>query len=176
VSCLPACLLIYIQALLENGKPPGSRAEECLPGCPTPDHVLSGPYFPTTLRFDLLVGIAGGVPDKKDICLGNVIVSKGDSRSGEVVAHDRRKEIPRGFESQSFLNRIPELLRNTLSKLESLLIDQDSKITEYLLQATARNPCFSAFEQPILLVDNLYNNNYIYINLNDKTCTEYNKS
>src|SRR5277367_2004594 len=79
------------------------------------------------LRFGLLVGIAGGVPDEKDIRLGDVVVSKGDGRSGGVVAHDRGKETPRGFESRPFLNGVPELLRNAFSELESRLIDQDSK-------------------------------------------------
>src|SRR5271168_4459951 len=64
------------------------------------------------LRFGLLVGIAGGLPGEKDIRLGDVVVSKGDGRSGGVVAHDRGKETTRGFESQPFLDGVPELLRN----------------------------------------------------------------
>jgi nucleoside phosphorylase len=43
------------------------------------------------LRFGLLVGIARGVPEEKDIRLGDVVISQGDGRSGGVVAHDRRK-------------------------------------------------------------------------------------
>jgi hypothetical protein len=43
------------------------------------------------LRFGLLVGIAGGVPDEKDIRLSDVVISKGDGRCGGVVAHDRGK-------------------------------------------------------------------------------------
>jgi hypothetical protein len=35
--------------LLENWTLSGSRAEEYLLGCPTPDHVLGGPYLLTTL-------------------------------------------------------------------------------------------------------------------------------
>ena len=128
------------------------------------------------LRFGLLVGIAGGIPDEKDIRLGDVVVSKGDGRSGGVVAHDHGKETPRGFESRPFLERVPELLRNAFSELESLLMDQDSKITEYLSQATTRNPRFLAFERPISLVDNLFDNDYIHVNPSDKTCVECDKS
>jgi hypothetical protein len=52
------------------------------------------------LRFGLLVGIAGGIPDKKDIRLGDVVVSQGDGRSGGVVAHDRGKRTVTGFDSR----------------------------------------------------------------------------
>ena len=128
------------------------------------------------LRFGLLVGIAGGVPDRKDIRLGDVVVSKGDGKSGGVVVHDRGKETPRGFESQSFLNGVPELLRNAFSKLEAQLIHQDSKIIEYLSQATARNPRFSDFARPVSLVDNLYERDHIHVNPNDKTCADCDKS
>jgi nucleoside phosphorylase len=128
------------------------------------------------LKFALLVGIAGGVPDEKDIRLGDIVVSKGDGKSGGVVAHDHGKETPRGFESRPFLDGVPELLRNAFSELESLLIDQDSKITEYLLQATARNPRFLAFERLASLIDNLFKSEYIHVNPNDKICAECDKS
>jgi nucleoside phosphorylase len=130
----------------------------------------------TKLRFGLLVGIAGGVPDDKDIRLGDIVLSKGDDRSGGVVAHDRGKETSKGFESRHFLSGVPELLRNAFTKLESLLMDQDSNITEYLSQATARNPRFFAFERPASLVDNLYEYDYVHLNPSDKTCLECDKS
>jgi nucleoside phosphorylase len=128
------------------------------------------------LRFSLLVGIAGGVPDEKDIRLGDVVVSKGDGRSGGVVAHDHGKDTTSGFESRPFLNGVPELLRNAFSELESLLMDQDSKITEYLSQATARNSRFLAFERPASLIDDLFEKDYIHVNSSDKTCVECDKS
>src|SRR5208282_78620 len=124
------------------------------------------------LRFGLLVGIAGGVPDERDVRLGDVVVSKGDGRSGGVVAHDHGKDTPRGFESQPFLDGVPELLRNAFVELESRLMDQGSKIAEYLSEATARNPLFSAFGRPSLLIDNLFKSEYIHVNQNDKRCAE----
>jgi nucleoside phosphorylase len=128
------------------------------------------------LRFGLLVGIAGGVPDEKDIRLGDIVVSKGDGRSGGVVAHDRGKETSRGFESRPFLDGVPELLRNAFTKFESLLLHQNSKITEYLSQATTRNSFFSAFDRPASLVDNLFENDYMHLNPSDKTCVECDKT
>lgn len=127
------------------------------------------------LRFGLLVGIAGGVPDQRDIRLGDVVVSKGDGRSGGVIVYDRGKETPMGFETRPFLNGVPEVLRNAFSELESRLMDQDSKIAVYLSEATARNDRFLAFERPISLVDNLFNSKYIHVNSKDTTCSECNK-
>jgi hypothetical protein len=60
------------------------------------------------------------------------VISKGDGRSVGVVAHDRGKETPGGFESRPFLDGVPELLRNAFSDLESLLMDQDCKITRII--------------------------------------------
>jgi nucleoside phosphorylase len=123
-------------------------------------------------RFGLLVGIAGGVPEAKDIRLGDVVVSKGDGRSGGVVAHDRGKVTLVGFESRPFLNGVPEVLRNAFSELESLLMDQDSKITTYLSGATARNARFSAFQRPTSLTDDLFHSDYPHVNWKDKTCAD----
>ena len=123
-----------------------------------------------SIRFCLLVGIAGGVPDEKDVRLGDVVVSKGDGRSGGVVAHTCGKETCRGFESHPFLDGVPELLRNAINELESQLMDRDSKISDYILQATTRNPRFEDFRRPKSVVDNLFKNDYDHVNPNDKTC------
>jgi len=123
-----------------------------------------------SIRFCLLVGIAGGVPDEKDIRLGDVVVSRGDGRSGGVVAHTCGKETCRGFESRPFLDGVPELLRNAINELETQLMDRDSKISDYILQATTRNPRFEDFGRPKSLVDNLFKNDYNHVNPRDKTC------
>ena len=62
----------------------------------------------------------------------------------------------RGFESYSFLDGVPELLRNAIKELESQLMDRDSKISDYILQATTRNLRFKEFGRPESLVDNLF--------------------
>jgi hypothetical protein len=111
------------------------------------------------LRFSLLVGIGGGVPERKDIHLGDVVVSKGDGLSGGVVIYDRGKVIPGGFKPRPFLNGMPELLRNAIRKLESRLIDRDSKIPKFIVEATKRNPRFSDSGLPRVLNDKLFLNN-----------------
>jgi nucleoside phosphorylase len=124
------------------------------------------------LRFGLLVDIAGGVPEEKDICLGDVVISQGDSRLGGVVAHDCGKVTLLGFESRPFLNNVPEVLCNAFRELESRLIDQDSKITTCLSEATMRNSRFSAFEIPTCLADDLFQSDYPHVNSKDKTCID----
>jgi nucleoside phosphorylase len=128
------------------------------------------------LRFGLLVGIAGGVPDREDVRLGDVVVSKGDGLSGGVVVHDRGKVTPGGFESRPFLNSVPEVLRNTISELESRLMDQGSKISKYITEATKRNPHFSDFGFPTTSTDKLFHSSYTHVNQQDKTCSECNKN
>jgi nucleoside phosphorylase len=124
------------------------------------------------LRFGLLVGTAGGLPEEKDIRLGDVVVSKGDGRSGGVVAHDRGKLTLTGFESRPFLNGVPEVLRNVIGELESRLMDQDSKIATYLSKATKRNSRFSTFERPVSVADNLFQRDYPHANSKDTTCAD----
>lgn len=124
------------------------------------------------LRFGLLVGIAGGVPEEEDIRLGDVVISQGDGRSGGVVVHDRGRVTQLGFESRPFLNDVPEVLRNAFRELESLRMDQDSKITTFLSEATKRNGRFSAFEIPTCLTDDLFQSDYPHVNSEDKTCAD----
>lgn len=123
------------------------------------------------LRFGLLVGIAGGVPDEKDVRLGDVVVSKGDGRSGGVVVHDRGRVIPGGFESRPFLNGVPEILRNAINELEARLMDQDSKISKYITDATEKNPRFSDSKFPSALTDRLFRSSYPHVDKEDKTCS-----
>ena len=127
------------------------------------------------LRFGLLVGIVGGVLDKNDVRLSDVVVSKGDGRFGGVVAYNYGKETHRGFESRPLLDGVLELMRNAIVELESRLIDHDSKIVEYISKATVRNSRFSDFGRPASLIDNLFKSEYIHVNLNDKIYAECNK-
>ncbi|KAL2812625.1 nucleoside phosphorylase domain-containing protein [Aspergillus granulosus] len=100
------------------------------------------------LRCGLLVGIAGGVPDNRDIRLGDVVISRPDGRSGGVVAHDRGRWTLAGFESTPYLNGVPQRLQNVFNELESLLMDHENRIMDYIQAATSRNPLFEQFARP----------------------------
>jgi nucleoside phosphorylase len=125
------------------------------------------------LRFGLLVGIAGGVPDRKDVRLGDVVVSKGDGRSGGLVVHDRGTINSGGFEPRPFLDGVPEVLRNAIGELESRLMDQDNRISKYISEAIERNSRFSDFGLPTALTDKLFHSSYTHANRQNKTCSEY---
>ena len=103
--------------------------------------------FPA-IRFGLLVGIGGGVPDDEedsiDIRLGDVVISKPTNTFGGVVQYDMGKETSSGFERTGGLNKPPALLR---SSVESLAADhrmKGSRVPEYL-RAMVRQ--YSAMEE-----------------------------
>jgi nucleoside phosphorylase len=73
------------------------------------------------------------------------------------------------------LDSVPELLRNAFVELESRHMDHESKIAEFLSEATARNPRFSAFDRPASLSDNLFKSKYIHVNPTDKRCADCNQ-
>lgn len=77
----------------------------------------------TSLRFGLMVGIGGGVPNESvDIRLGDVVVSQPtkNSNSGGVVQFDFGKTIQHGkFHRTGTLNKPPPILMTAISKLQS---------------------------------------------------------
>ncbi|OGM43267.1 WD-repeat protein [Aspergillus bombycis] len=74
-----------------------------------------------SLKFALMVGIAGGVPHKStDVRLGDVVVSMPSGTYGGVVQYDFGKTLPDGrFQRTSSLNKPPQLLLNAVSKVRS---------------------------------------------------------
>src|ERR1700742_3081010 len=99
--------------------------------------------FPS-VRFGLLVGIGGGVPDEEedgnDIRLGDVVVSKPTSTFGGVVQYDLGKETSGGFERTGMLNKPPVLLRSAVQQLVAQHEIEDSQIAHYLSMMMDRHP------------------------------------
>jgi hypothetical protein len=75
----------------------------------------------TGIRFGLMVGIGGGIPNKDvDIRLGDVVVSQPDSTHGGLVQYDLGKNLEGGiFERKGFLSPPPTVLLTALSNLQS---------------------------------------------------------
>ncbi|KAL2872494.1 purine and uridine phosphorylase [Aspergillus lucknowensis] len=98
------------------------------------------------LRFSLLVGIGGGVPDPEkgiDIRLGDVVVSKPQGTLGGVVQFDRGKRTsssPGGFERTGWLSRPPNVLLATVKRLEALHYREGSRIPKILGEMLRRYP------------------------------------
>ena len=87
----------------------------------------------TSIRFGLMVGIGGGVPDKEtDIRLGDVVVSKPDKTHGGVVQYDSGKATTSGFERAGSLNTPPIVLLNAVAVLKANQIRERSKLLQYL--------------------------------------------
>jgi nucleoside phosphorylase len=72
------------------------------------------------IRFGLMVGIGGGVPNAEaDIRLGDIVVSQPGKGHGGVVQYDFGKSTPSGIERTGFLNAPPRILLTAVSKLRA---------------------------------------------------------
>ncbi|KAF2676063.1 purine and uridine phosphorylase [Lentithecium fluviatile CBS 122367] len=73
--------------------------------------------FPN-LRFCLMVGIGGGVPNPHDVRLGDVVISALVGRTGGVLQYDHSKAIQnQPFRSTQHLNEPPDFLLSAINKL-----------------------------------------------------------
>ncbi|KAN0066856.1 hypothetical protein V8E54_015028 [Elaphomyces granulatus] len=76
--------------------------------------------FPS-IRFGLMVGIGGGVPNtNNDIRLGDVVVSKPTGAFGGVVQYDYGKRVASGeFQQTGMMNQPPQVLLNAIARLHA---------------------------------------------------------
>jgi nucleoside phosphorylase len=99
--------------------------------------------FPS-IRFGLLVGIGGGVPDEEeednDIRLGDIVVSKPTATFSGVVQYDRGKFSTDGFERTRALEKPPAILRATVERLAAQHRREGSRIPRYLSEMVKRFP------------------------------------
>jgi nucleoside phosphorylase len=98
--------------------------------------------FPA-IRFALLVGIGGGVPDLDndvDVRLGDIVVSKPTKTSGGVVQYDMGKETVNGFERTGTLDKPPAVLRAAVQRLLAQHKMQDSQVPHHLSEMWKRFP------------------------------------
>ncbi|EED23525.1 conserved hypothetical protein [Talaromyces stipitatus ATCC 10500] len=97
-----------------------------------------------SIRFSLLIGIGGGVPDldhDADIRLGDVVVSKPSGTFGGVVQFLRGKLLPEDrFERTGALQRPPDVLLASVARLETLHRRLDSEIPRYLEEMIQKYP------------------------------------
>jgi len=103
-----------------------------------------------SIRFNLLVGIAGGVPNTKDdIRLGDVVVSKSTAGWPGVVQFDVDEERP---ENQFVPGRAPDqptpLLLAAMGKAETAAIFDESKMPRYISEIVQKDPVTFAHPGP----------------------------
>ncbi|PGH17821.1 hypothetical protein AJ79_00962, partial [Helicocarpus griseus UAMH5409] len=94
--------------------------------------------FPS-IKFGLMVGIGGGVPNES-VRLGDVVVSTPTDGFGGVVQWDFGKAQQEGFKRTGALNRPPPELLTALTKLEKEHAMKGSKIPHYLDELKVKWP------------------------------------
>ncbi|KAL4809416.1 hypothetical protein BDV18DRAFT_157171 [Aspergillus unguis] len=96
------------------------------------------------IKFGLMVGIGGGIPDpndeERDIRLGDVVVSKPEGSFGGVRQYDLGKATVGGFEERGFLACPPRVLLNAMSALQSKHETTQSEIPRFLAEMYERYP------------------------------------
>ena len=103
-----------------------------------------------SLRYILMVGIAGGVPDtKEDVRLGDVVVSKSTDGQAGVVQYDMNKEpaedqIIRTREA----NQPAPLLLTAMGKVETATLFNESKMPKIISEMMRKEPVIFAYLAP----------------------------
>lgn len=112
------------------------------------------------IRFGLLVGIGGGVPNgSADLRLGDVVVSNPTGKYGGVIQYDFGKTIEGGvFQRTGVLNKPPTILLSALSKLRASHILGGNQIRAILNDTKLKYPNIVAYPGPDkdLLFDSKY--------------------
>lgn len=134
--------------------------------------------FPA-IRFGLLVGIGGGVPDENDegpdIRLGDVVISKPTSTFGGVVQYDLGKHLSgAGFQRIGSHNKPPQLLRSTVEKLAADHRLTGSKVPVYLSEMLLKYPVMvTDYSHQGVANDVLFSKDYPH--LGGRTCRNCDK-
>jgi nucleoside phosphorylase len=119
----------------------------------------------TNIRFGLMVGIGGGVPNDNDVRLGDVVVSQPVGRHGGVIQYDFGKSEPSGFVHAEFLNSPPNALLQALANLQARHLREVNNIQKYVgvIERRAR------FRRPDPNSDVLFEDAYDHVE-GEKTC------
>lgn len=119
-----------------------------------------------SVRVNLMVGIAGGVPDtKEDIRLGDVVVSKSTAGWPGVVQYDVNWERAEDqFIRSRALDQPTPLLLTAMRKAETAAIFNESQMPQYICEIVRKDPV--TFAHPGPEQDVLFESDY------DHTATE----
>lgn len=123
------------------------------------------------IRFALMVGIGGGVPNKVDIRLGDVVVSQPTKQCGGVIQYGFGKSTADGrFERIGALNKPPTILLKAISTLKAKHLVRKSQIYETIEGVLERNPKMKElYSAPDVNEDRLFNASYNHV-ASEETC------
>ncbi|KAG7404022.1 Ankyrin repeat domain-containing protein 17 [Fusarium oxysporum f. sp. rapae] len=111
-----------------------------------------------SIHIRLMVGIGGGVPGRVDVRLGDIVVSD------RVVQYDFGKTVGDGcFERTGIINRPPQEIMTTVSKLRADHESARSRIPSILSEMLERNPSMAKYTNPGPLKDQLFQNTYDHV-------------
>lgn len=92
------------------------------------------------LRCILMVGIGGGIPDKQDIRLGDIVVSLPDKTGGGVVQYDLGAMHARGrFERKGHLNKPPRFLITAIQTVRTKHELQHAEVPQIMKDVWGKN-------------------------------------
>ncbi|KAF3129066.1 hypothetical protein TWF703_009096 [Orbilia oligospora] len=116
--------------------------------------------FPN-IKFGLMVGIGGGIPNKGKIRLGDVVVGTPTGPFPGVVQWDIGKATQGGgFERTGALNNPPNFLLTALGRLETEQELSGSKVSEYLEQMIIKFPKLTKYVKLESFEDVLFKSSY----------------
>jgi nucleoside phosphorylase len=118
-----------------------------------------------SIRFGLMVGIAGGAPhDAVDLRLGDVVVGAAQKLHGGVVAYDFGRAVQdQEFEITRSLNSPPKLLLTALSQLETYhQLKGMDRLNGFLSRVTDNPRLRKRYGRPSVKDDRLYNADYVH--------------
>ncbi|KAF4904539.1 hypothetical protein CGCF415_v008578 [Colletotrichum fructicola] len=119
--------------------------------------------FPS-IQIRLMVGIGGGVPDKVDVRLGDVVISNPTTSSSGIIQYDFGKTVKAGrFQLLGALNKPPQQLLTAVAKLRADHQLGPSRISEHLATMRERNPSMDAYKYCGAGQDRLYDPAYEHV-------------
>jgi nucleoside phosphorylase len=122
--------------------------------------------FPS-IRFGLMVGIAGGAPSNKhDIRLGDVVVSSPTGRTGGVIHYEFGKTIQnQRLEQTGVLDAPPVMLLTALSVIGACHERKGHRIAEMVQRMVDQNARLrKKYGRPQATMDRLYESNFVHPN------------
>jgi nucleoside phosphorylase len=123
-----------------------------------------------SIRFGLMVGIGGGIPNSNaDIQLGDIVVSKPTGAYGGVVQYDYGKALKGCFARTGMLNQPPSFILTALTRLQAKHMTEGSQILKLLSKIEEKlSHIATNFTHPGQ-EDRLYQTDYDHIG-ESKTC------
>lgn len=124
------------------------------------------------VKIGLLVGIGGGVPTKRDIRLGDIVVSSTSYENGAVFQYDFGKTIQnKKFTTTGFLNKPPLFMQTAVAALEAEYQLRGHQFEETIENILDKNPRLQKdYKRPDPSTDRLYRPNIIHSKKDDESC------